>query len=166
MRPTQRRVLDRDYFEAMRFFSGSPDRQSFVASSRVLATHTANPGGVDTLLKNRTGMVLILDALGGAVADVGVQETAFPHRKAFATAQIYASATAATEAAVTRDIGQVVAGLADLGIKDGYVNYIDPALPDDWGTAYYGPNLARLRSVAYDYDPDKVFDFPQAVTRA
>lgn len=165
VRPAQRRVEGHDYFKAMRFFSGSPDRQSFVASSRILATHTANPGGVAALLKNRPGMALILDALGGAVADVGVQETAFPHRKAFATAQIYASATAASEVAVTRSVGQVVAGLADLGIKDGYVNYIDPALPD-WGTAYYGPNLARLRSVAYDYDPDKVFDFPQAVTRA
>ncbi|MGW3013737.1 FAD-binding oxidoreductase [Streptomyces sp. NPDC001219] len=163
--PTQRRVEDRDYFKAMRFFSGSPDRQSFVASSRVLATPTAGPAAVVALLTGRPGMALILDALGGAVADVGVEQTAFPHRKAFATAQIYASATTASETAVTRSVGQVVAGLADLGIRDGYVNYIDPALPD-WGTAYYGPNLDRLRRVAYAYDPDRVFDFPQAVTRA
>ncbi|MGW8554829.1 FAD-binding oxidoreductase [Streptomyces tubercidicus] len=165
VRPTQRRVEDRDYFKAMRFFSGSPDRQSFVASSRILSSPTLNPGAVVALLQGRPGMALILDALGGAVADVDVRQTAFPHRKAFATAQIYASATAASETAVTNSVGQVVAGLADLGIRDGYVNYIDPALPD-WGTAYYGPNLARLRSVAHDYDPDQVFDFPQAVTRA
>ncbi|MFE1172844.1 FAD-binding oxidoreductase [Streptomyces sp. NPDC058773] len=163
--PAQRRVEDRDYFKAMRFFSGSPSRQSFVASSRVLATPTAQPSAVVALLTGRPGMALILDALGGAVADVGVQDTAFPHRKAFATAQIYANATAATETAVTRSVGQVVAGLGDLGIKDGYVNYIDPALPD-WGKAYYGPNLDRLRRVAYAYDPDQVFDFPQAIARA
>ncbi|MGY5075725.1 FAD-binding oxidoreductase [Streptomyces nigrescens] len=163
VRPDLRRVEDRDYFKAMRFFSGSPDRQSFVASSRVLTSHAANPGAVVSLLKDRLGMDLILDPLGGAVADVDVQQTAFPHRKAFATAQIYASATAASEAAVTRSVGQVVAGLADQGIKDGYINYIDPALPD-WAKAYYGPNLERLRTVAYEYDPDRVFDFPQAVT--
>ncbi|MEU9498049.1 BBE domain-containing protein [Streptomyces sp. NPDC048196] len=110
-------------------------------------------------------MSLILDALGGAVADLGVQQSAFPHRSAFATAQIYATATAASEDEVTRSVGEVVAGLADLGIDGGYVNYIDPALPD-WATCYYGPNLPRLRSVAHDYDPDRVFDFAQSLLRA
>ncbi|MER6307040.1 FAD-dependent oxidoreductase [Streptomyces sp. NPDC001657] len=163
--PTRRTVQDRDYFNAMRFFSGKPDREAFVASSRVLTSPTPDPGRVVALLTCRGGMSLILDALGGAVADVGVQQSAFPHRSAFATAQIYATATAASEDEVTRSVGEVVAGLADLGIDGGYVNYIDPALPD-WATCYYGPNLPRLRSVAHDYDPDRVFDFAQSVLRA
>lgn len=149
----------------MRFFSGKPDRESFVASSRILDAPAADPSAVVALLTGRSGMALILDALGGAVADVGAQQTAFPHRGAFATAQIYAAATAASEGEVTRGVGEVVAGLASQGIGGGYVNYIDPDLPD-WPKAYYGPNLARLRSVAHDYDPDKVFDFPQALTQA
>ena len=162
--PSRRTVQDRDYFNAMRFFSGRPDRESFVASSRVLNSPAADPAAVNTLLTGRTGMALILDPLGGAVADVGAQQTAFPHRSAFATAQIYASATAASEAEVTRSVAEVVAGLAHLGIGGGYVNYIDPDLPD-WPTAYYGPNLERLRSIAHDYDPDQVFGFPQALTQ-
>ncbi|MFG2291116.1 FAD-binding oxidoreductase [Streptomyces sp. NPDC048595] len=162
--PTKR-VEDRDYFKAMRFFSGKSERESFVASSRVLSAPAANPGAVVDLLTGRAGMSLILDPLGGAVADVGAQQTAFPHRGAFATAQIYAAATAASEAEVTHSVGEVVAKLASLGMGGGYVNYIDPALPD-WPAAYYGPNLDRLRSIARDYDPDEVFGFPQALTRA
>ncbi len=165
VQPNRRTVEARDYFDAMRFFSGRPDRESFVASSRVLTAPTADPGGVVALLAGHSGMSLILDALGGAVADVDVQQTAFPHRTAFATAQIYATATAASEAEVTRSVGQVVKGLADLGFSGGYVNYIDPDLPD-WGRSYYGPNLERLRSVAHDYDPDRVFDFAQSLSRA
>ncbi|GAA4339958.1 FAD-binding oxidoreductase [Streptomyces venetus] len=162
--PNRRTVQDREFFSAMRFFSGSPERQSFVASSRILSEQASSPDAVASLLVGRPGVSIILDPLGGAVADVGVQQTAFPHRKAFATAQIYASATAASEAEVTRTVRDVVAGLASLGFGGGYVNYIDPALPD-WAQAYYGPNLQRLRSVAHDYDPDGVFDFPQGLTR-
>jgi hypothetical protein len=163
--PNRRTVQDREYFSAMRFFSGRPERESFVASSRVLSEHASSPDALASLLVGRPGVSIILDPLGGAVADVGIEQTAFPHRKAFATAQIYASATAASEAEVTRSVRDIVAGLASLGIGGGYVNYIDPALPD-WARAYYGPNLERLRSVARDYDPDEVYDFPQGLTRA
>jgi hypothetical protein len=36
----------------------------------------------------------------------------------------------------------------------------------DWARAYYGTNLPKLRQVAQHYDPDRVFTFPQAVTKA
>ena len=43
-----------------------------------------------------------------------------------------------------------------------YVNYSDPDLTD-WENAYWGANYARLRQVKAKYDPDRLFDFPQAV---
>jgi hypothetical protein len=43
-----------------------------------------------------------------------------------------------------------------------YQNFIDPSLTD-WRTAYYGKNLARLEAIKKKIDPDRVFDFPQAI---
>ncbi|PIG80211.1 hypothetical protein AARAC_005556 [Aspergillus arachidicola] len=46
-----------------------------------------------------------------------------------------------------------------------YQNYIDPYL-DDFGQAYYGVNLERLKSLKAVADPDMVFDFPQGLGHA
>ena len=43
-----------------------------------------------------------------------------------------------------------------------YQNYTDPALTD-WRSAYYGPAAARLAKVKHTYDPQRLFDFPQAL---
>ncbi len=164
VQPDSRTVQESTYLDAMRFFMGTPGRQSFVASSRVLGRPTDDPAALVRTMEGRRGIALILDPLGGAITDVPPGASAFPHRTAFATAQIYASATAATEAETTRKVGEVVAALGALGIGGGYVNYIDPALPD-WAAAYYGTALTRLRAVARACDPHGVFDFPQGLLR-
>ena len=108
----------------------------------------------------------MLDSLGGAVARVAPSETAFVHRGAFAIAQLYASWDPAMPAAVadatTAWLRQLHATVRPLIGPGAYVNYADPELPD-WEDAYWGANYARLRQVKAKYDPDRVFDFPQAV---
>ncbi|WP_340684703.1 FAD-binding oxidoreductase [Amycolatopsis coloradensis] len=154
-----RSVKQLDYLGAMKYFSGSENRQSFVASSRILG-QPADPAKVTSILKGRRGMDLLVDGLGGAVADIAPDATAFWHRKALGSVQIYSQADARNRSAATDSVAEVVTGL---GLDGGYVNYIDPALPD-WMTAYYGGNVTRLKQVAKTYDPDKVFGFAQAVT--
>jgi FAD/FMN-containing dehydrogenase len=44
-----------------------------------------------------------------------------------------------------------------------YVNYVDADLPD-WESAYYGTNLARLKRVTSQYDPDGIFAGPQSIS--
>ncbi|MFI5562847.1 FAD-dependent oxidoreductase [Amycolatopsis japonica] len=154
-----RSVKQLDYLGAMKYFSGSESRQSFVASSRILE-EPADPAKLTSVLKGRRGMDLLVDGLGGAVADVAPDATAFWHRKAIGSVQIYSQADARNRSAATDSVAEVVTGL---GLGGGYVNYIDPALPD-WMTAYYGGNATRLKQVAKTYDPDKVFGFVQAVT--
>jgi FAD binding domain/Berberine and berberine like len=43
-----------------------------------------------------------------------------------------------------------------------YPNFPDPAL-DDWAVAYHAGNYPRLAAVKNAYDPDRFFDFPQAI---
>jgi FAD/FMN-containing dehydrogenase len=160
-------IQGKKYLDAMRYFGGCSQRstaqcrpqveggqlarESFTASSKVLDS-AVDPATLVGLLDGRSRMDVLLDSLGGAVGRVKPGDTAFPHRKAIASAQIYSSTSA-------QDVAEVRDGLPS---KLAYVNYIDPELPD-WATAYYGDNLPRLRKVAAEYDPDKVFGFAQAV---
>lgn len=109
---------------------------------------------------------VIIDALGGAVARVAAEATAFPHRRALATIQLLASwaATAPTSAIdASREWLRRYRDELRARIGHGaYVGYADAELPG-WETAYYGGNYARLRRVKAAFDPDGVFTFPQAV---
>jgi FAD/FMN-containing dehydrogenase len=174
---TSRMVSTKGYLDAMRFYAGCSSRdaaqchpateggtlgrESFVASSRILG-RPADPAEVVGLLDGLTGLDLLLDSLGGAVSAIAPDETAFPHRAALASAQIYAN-TDAGVAKATEQVARVRDGLGALAGAHGYVNYIDPGLPN-WAQAYYGRNLPRLREVARTYDPDGVFAFAQGVT--
>jgi FAD/FMN-containing dehydrogenase len=46
-----------------------------------------------------------------------------------------------------------------------YQNYVDPYL-GNFGTAYYGSNLDRLKAVKRLADPDNIFDHPQGLDHA
>jgi hypothetical protein len=167
-RATDILIQGKGYLDAMRYYGGCSQRstaqcrpqaqggqlgrESFTASSRIV-NDKLDPGTLVNLLSGRSGLDVLLDSLGGAVGRVAPGDTAFPHRKAIASAQIYSSGSA-------QDVAEVRDGLPG---NTGYVNYIDPTMPD-WATAYYGDNLSRLRKVAAKYDPDKVFAFAQAVT--
>jgi FAD/FMN-containing dehydrogenase len=154
------------YAEATKYFAGSGiEHESFVASSRVLRSPLGDPGkAVDLMNGQSDESYLIFDGLGGAVAAVAPDATAFPHRTALAGAQIYFKTPPENAAATAKAMGQVRDGLGALTGDTGYVNYIDPQLPK-WAEAYYGANLPRLREVAAEYDPDRVFAFAQSVPR-
>jgi FAD/FMN-containing dehydrogenase len=161
--PTSRWSSEMSYGHAMHYFAGSGNRESFVASSRIVGEPLADPGAVADLAAAHPGLAVTFDALGGTVAEIAPADTAFWHRRALATIQVYGGATPQSRSAVTKSVAHVVAGLADLGAGGGYVNYLDSAMPD-WMDAYYGGNAGRLRQVAGRYDPNGVFRFAQGVT--
>jgi len=177
-RPTARTTNTYGYLDAMRSFAGClnktveqcrPEsaggtlrRETFRAASRVVGrtidARTAN--AVVGLVSRQSGMVLLFDSLGGAVAELAPGDSAFVHRKAHATVQIYSGRANSGGA-----VNTVQAALRPLVGTGAYVNYLDPAQAD-WATAYYGTNLPRLRQVVRRFDPDGVFLFPQSVLRA
>jgi hypothetical protein len=166
-RPGERFVRAMPHLEAMRYFAGCSERSEadcrraepvpFVGSSRMMAGPLRDPGRIAALLGGRRGVDLLFDSLGGAVGRVPVHATAFCHRTALASVQVYGGGDA------RRSVSEVQAALAELVGSGGYVNYIDPEQPD-WASAYYGPNLPRLREIAGSYDPERVFAFPQSIT--
>ena len=153
---------------------GQLGRDTFIARSVVAPTALSSDAtaalvdGVGSVLgRSDVGSAaVLLDSLGGAVARVAPSDTAFVHRNAFAIAQLYGSwdpaAPAAVADATTAWLRQLHATVRPLVGRGAYVNYADPELPD-WEDAYWGANYPRLRQVKATYDPDRVFDFAQAV---
>jgi FAD binding domain/Berberine and berberine like len=130
---------------------------------RVLG-HIEARGNHPALARQAGGM--LLDAWGGAIADVDPAATALPHRNASFLAQEFVTfPSVPSDDAVTanqtwlrrlrRKLRPAVSGFA-------YVNYIDPSLLD-WQHAYYGRHLARLVEVKRTYDPDDAFSFAQSI---
>jgi len=183
--PTSRASTEKGYLDAMRYFAGCDaftveqchrrngddagagqlNRAASVASSRMLAAPMSDPGKVADLMRDQTGINLLIDALGGAIADRAPHETAFVHRTALASVQIHTGATADTEASAKQAVAHIQKSLAAIVGTGAYVNYIDPDM-SDWATACYGSNLARLRAVAHAYDPDQIFAFAQNVSKS
>jgi hypothetical protein len=181
--PTSRTVANRDYLAAMRYYAscssrsqaqchlqvdgdgGALPREGFVASSRVMTSPISDPGKVIALAYKHTDLHLIIDPLGGAAGRVAVDATAFPHRGAAGTIQIYQKLGTVSQQTGTGVVAAVRDALGGMVGTGAYVNYIDATMPN-WAQSYYGANLNRLQQVASRYDPGKVFGFAQGLTTA
>jgi FAD/FMN-containing dehydrogenase len=175
--PAAQQIEDQGYLAAQAFLAHNVPAGRFASRSRFLA-RALPAAGIDTAIRwvqrwpgsaNAGGGGLTLFAWGGQISQVRPGATAFVHRDA---AFLMDTETSWTDA----DRPQVVAANLDwldgiyqamrpFSTAEAYQNFIDPALAD-WQDAYYGANLARLRQVKRDWDPDRVFRFPQAIPDA
>jgi FAD/FMN-containing dehydrogenase len=144
---------------------GALQRQAFAATSHIVDTPDVDTDALHQQVEAAQGSGLkeagvSIDALGGAVGDIGAGDTAFGHRGALATVQYTATydsgpATAATS--YVRGFRQAMTGSWGTG---AYVNYADSAL-QHYQQAYFGSNAGRLARVRAAYDPDGLFTQPQ-----
>ena len=107
--------------------------------------------------------------MGGAVNRVAPGATAYVHRNALFKAQYTtgwtpgaASAGVANQHAWQRAFWRSMRPYAS---GQAYQNYIDPDLTN-WSQAYYAQNYPRLQTVKRTYDPNRLFNFPQAIVPA
>jgi FAD/FMN-containing dehydrogenase len=154
--------------------AGTLSRAAFAAKSAYFSTAPAASGvaaivaAVESFQRELPGLGggLAFDGYGGAINAVAADATAFVHRNALCQLQMSGSwgpgASSTTTTAVAAWLSETANALARYTNGEAYQNYIDPTL-SDWAQAYYGANLARLRSVKHAYDPDRVFDFAQAI---
>jgi len=98
------------------------------------------------------------DALGGAVAEVAADATAFPWRSALATVQHTATwtGTGRDAAAFDRAVASTRTALTPWTGTAAYLNYASRDQPDR-AAAAWGPNLARLQRVQRAADPRGTF---------
>jgi FAD/FMN-containing dehydrogenase len=109
---------------------------------------------------------LLLDAYGGALNRPAADATAFVHRDMLFSLQYLAYFNGGTAGRASRRwINGVWRALRPHVSGEAYQNYIDPQL-DGWQRAYYGTNLARLREIKKQVDPDFRFRFRQAIPPA
>ncbi|MGP3953136.1 FAD-binding oxidoreductase [Streptomyces sp. 7N604] len=106
---------------------------------------------------------IVLTALGGAINRVAPTATAFVHRRSRVLAQYLAAWRAGRSgSAATAWLNDLHRAMRRHASGAAYQNYTDPALKD-WRRAYYGPAAHRLTRLKRQYDPERVFDFPQAL---
>jgi hypothetical protein len=111
----------------------------------------------------RSGAASIqFDAYGGAISDVPWDGTAFCHRMALCCAQISSTFAKGPEPLHRAWVSATRNALEPFSNGESYQNYNDATLPD-YGAAYYGKNLARLRAIKKKYDPDNLFRFAQSL---
>lgn len=164
---------------ARRFAGATPEpaerpcydvRSSFVARSlpaeaidAAITTVENAPAGVDA------SMATV--ALGGAVNRRPTHETAFVHRHHRFLAQYEANwdpdaDRPGTDSPASADaeewLSAIYRAMWPYASGEAYQNDFDPRLPD-WRRAYYGSAAGRLGELKRQYDPDRMFDFPQAL---
>ncbi|MFJ4920809.1 FAD-binding oxidoreductase [Streptomyces sp. NPDC088725] len=109
------------------------------------------------------GGSIALTALGGAINRVDPLATAFVHRRSRMLAQYIASWQSGTPGTAQQAwLKNAHASIRRYASGAAYQNYVDPAL-SDWRKAYYGPAADRLTKLKKRYDPDRLFDFAQAL---
>ena len=103
-----------------------------------------------------------MDALGGVVAKVAPDATAFPHRAALYVVQYTGTFDDGRDPA---PIDAYVRGFRTAMTPHwgdhAYVNYADGSLSNA-DTAYYGDNLPKLRAIKKKYDPTGFFAQPES----
>jgi hypothetical protein len=108
---------------------------------------------------------VLFHGLGGAVARVPSQATAYFYRQAWFNMSIIVSWNVPEGAAPgirwVEDFRRAMRPFT----KGAYVN--GPDLSNkNWPEAYYGSNFERLTKVKAKYDPKNVFNFPQSIPPA
>ncbi|MBB5117842.1 FAD/FMN-containing dehydrogenase [Streptomyces eurocidicus] len=135
------------------------DRSTGEAGNRVLADQMER----FSRQAGSGGGAIQLTALGGAVNRVKPLDTAFVHRRSRFLAQYLTSwAAGGSGAPQTSWLDGTHAAMRRYASGAAYQNYVDPGLKD-WRKAYYGDAEGRLTKLKRQYDPNRLFDFPQAL---
>ncbi|MDX3455314.1 FAD-binding oxidoreductase [Streptomyces sp. ME02-8801-2C] len=146
---------------------GALGRETYAARSDFF-DRSLSPAGIQTLLSRMTQVrggsgSIAFTALGGAVNRVSPTATAFVHRRSRMLAQYIVSWRAGTTGTTAQSwLTSTHNAMSPYASGAAYQNYTDPTLRN-WRKAYYGAAGPRLQKLKHQYDPTRVFTYPQAL---
>lgn len=171
--PIRVQTFTLSYFDAVLHWAGCRDagsctdrRIAFKAKSDYVNTPLP-AAGINQLVAGiaaRQGQglgALYLDSYGGAINRMPKAATAFVHRDSLFSIQ-YTAKWSGNGTQSLAWLNGLYAQMRPYASGYAYQNYIDPQLAN-WEHAYYGSNLARLKTVKRKVDPKNAFRFPQSI---
>jgi len=166
-------VTPRTFFEAVKAFAGdwdSPETNFYKERSDL--TPALSDAAILTLLDELSQIpsghvIALINAYGGAINDVADSATAFPHRAGTDLGIHYYSQWSSPSDTMLRmtRMGKVFNAMRPHVPGSAYVNYSDVQL-QNFEHAYWGSNLARLKAIKRQADPNNLFFHPQSVRPA
>jgi FAD/FMN-containing dehydrogenase len=167
-------IQELPYWQGQKFLS-EPARPTFYQERSAFVNQALTPQALATGFAHlrrwpgtRDYCDLRFFQTGGAVNDVGPRDTAFIHRRSkwLMVVGLYWTCEddrdplrMARNHAWQNDFYRAMLPYAGGG---AYQNFPDPSLAD-WRTSYYGDNLSDLTTIKRRLDPDRVFNFAQAL---
>jgi hypothetical protein len=155
-------IKQMSFISAVQYFSGLPGYPTQIMKGKSdYATIPLSNDGLAAPMNGiirTSGMYVVCDAYGGAMAKVAPEATAFAHRDGTLFCLQYGSVWASAGDTQERlnEMRQFYASMRPYVSGGAYVSYCDTDLAD-WPTAYWGNNLARLKQIKSAFDPDNVF---------
>ncbi len=150
-----------------------PEQEDFhpVAAIRTTFADGIDGGAAETILERlevatAPMAVVQLRVLGGAMARVPAEATAFAHRDRRVMVNAVAMYERPEEAPVHRAWATNLAHALDHGRTGAYVNFVGDEGPERVREAYPGPTWERLRAIKAEYDPTNVFRLNQNIPPA
>jgi FAD/FMN-containing dehydrogenase len=156
------------FIDAVNYFSGGWRYPVQIMKGK--SDYVTAPLGDDGLaalmsgIARSSGIYVVCDAYGGAMAKVAPDATAFVHRAGTLFCLQYGSVwtSAGDTQKRLQEMRQFYATMRPYVSGAAYVNYCDTDLAD-WPTAYWGQNLERLQRIKSAFDPSNVFRHAQSV---
>jgi FAD/FMN-containing dehydrogenase len=171
-KPLDQLFKQASYWDAANFLAeGDSAPHGYLERSRFLERRLS-ADGVATLTSRlvqnpQNAVSTTIFAWGGAIRDTRAEASAFVHREPVALIKYSASwkpGDRETESNASRWVDDTFQAMQPHSSHRSFQNFPDGKL-EDWAVAYFGENLDRLKEIKHRYDPERLFNFPQAIPK-
>lgn len=171
--PSKVKIWRSSVLDAARFHADRNSRPPYQKVKSSICYTNLSKEGIAALIKHTSEIKdtetdgksdrIGLNALGGAISDVGKDQTAFLHRDARFWIEYATYWNDPNDAPFKLEWIQTThAAMKPYVSEYAYVNFVDLSI-QDWKHAYWGSHYPRLVEIKRKYDPEDLFHMPQGI---